>query len=780
MKILLGKSDGTTLKDHSELVSKVAVMIYDTTASYIDNKVRESIRIAGLLHDIGKATNFFQTRLKKNIPESLIESDLPKKYPFAHNEVGYALLHNHLVSDRSYDKNLVLYGVYWHHGINPDNIKKDCLIYKKPFEISDGDTDTMIGFAIDILNDGYINTNPDFVETSLNMIPHSTNIFDLNDDINETKLLFISCIITADRLVSSCALDDLSDEEMLSFIRDYNSKNSSVDVETHAYREKDPERFLSQLNIVNKIIDDENNGLRTHIINAPGGFGKSMLLQLLAMKKNKQLLAICPRIDVADSLYNTVIKDLKGFVNGSDVTIELYYNNQIISKNHNNNEGFKSDIVITIIDSFLRPSIDNRFSHRLFTVLESDVVFDEFDELACSSALFSLFVKLVRTRHKMTNASTVLFSATPIPLEFLWDSPNNKTVYLPEKHKHFKAQHDESYLLRVTDEFNIQSLAENQSSLVVVNSISNAQKIMASASPEHTYHSRFTPTDRKSKQNNLYTYYGLDTPRTLNKPNFVGTPAIQASFNVSFQHVYDCVLSPGTTSQRFLRGNRTGDCEPGCTLTVFKNIKGIDKASFGENKVREILYNIELSDLWFNELKKHDGKMVTPDNIYEIYNDHMSKYESKIKNHLMSQYKESLNRLAKIYPEKFFFKSKTDVKTAGGNKLRITNDNKSVFYIAPYYNDPNKYSDPISEEVYGTFSEHFNEDSNHFRRLINTFKYLRGDNRFDFNKILEADKQKALTLDHIRHHAKQENTPYIRFDKVYHPDYGFVNQDILK
>jgi hypothetical protein len=189
---------------------------------------------------------------------------------------------------------------------------------------------------------------------------------------------------------------------------------------------------------------------------------------------------------------------------------------------------------------------------------------------------------------------------------------------------------------------------------------------------------------------------------------------------------------------------------------------------------------MELSNLWFDELKKHDGEMVTPDDIYKIYNGHMSKYESKIKNHLISQYKESLNRLSKIYPEKFFYKSKSDVKTAGGNKLRTTNDNKSVFYIAPYYNDPNKYSDAVSEEVYGSFTEHFNEDSNHFRRLINTFKFLKGDDRFNFSDILEADKRKALTLDHVRHHAKLNNTPYIRFDKVYHPDYGFVSPNILK
>jgi CRISPR-associated endonuclease Cas3-HD len=755
-------------------------MIYDTTASYIDDKVRESIRLAGLLHDIGKGTEFFQARLKKNIPESLIESDLPKKYPFAHNEVGYAFLHNHLVSDHSYDKNLVLYGVYWHHGVNPDNIKKDSLIYKKPFEISNGDTNTMIEFAVDILGNAYFNPNPDFVETSLNMIKHSTNVSDLNDDTNETKLLFISCIITADRLVSSGVLDDLSDDDILSYIKNYNSKVSSVDVETHVYREEDPERFLSQLNIVDKIIEDENNGLRTHIINAPGGFGKTMLLQLLAMKKNKQLIAACPRIDVADSLYNTVIKDLKGFVNGSDVTIELYYNNEVISKNHNNNEGFKSDIVITIIDSFLRPSIDNRFSHRLFTVLESDVVFDEYDELVGDSALFGLFVKMVRTRHNMTNASTVLLSATPMPMEFLWDSTNNKTVFLPEKHKHFKAQHSEGSLLRVIDDFNIQSLGDNKSALVVLNSISNAQKAKASASTEHTYHSRFTKADRKIKQTNLYTHYGLDTPRTLDKPNFVGTPAVQASFNVSFQHVYESVLSPQATLQRFFRCNRTGDCEPGSTLTTFRNILGLDKATMGENAVRDILYTTDLSILWYDELKTYDGKTITPDGLCEMYNDFIRKNEPKIKNYLMSQYKESLNRLSKIYPEKFFFKSKSDVKTAGGNKLRTTNDNKSVFYIAPYYNDPDKYSDAVSEEVYGSFTEHFSEDDNHFMRLVKTFKFLRdqNDERFDFNDILKLFR-KGLTLDHVRHHAKRENTPYIRFDKVYHPDYGFVDPRIL-
>jgi hypothetical protein len=59
-------------------------------------------------------------------------------------------------------------------------------------------------------------------------------------------------------------------------------------------------------------------------------------------------------------------------------------------------------------------------------------------------------------------------------------------------------------------------------------------------------------------------------------------------------------------------------------------------------------------------------------------------------------------------------------------------------------------------------------------------KNLRDENdeRFDYNDIL--NNRNYITLDGIRVFAKKSNTPYIRFDKVYHPEYGEVSEETLK
>ena len=47
-----------------------------------------------------------------------------------------------------------------------------------------------------------------------------------------------------------------------------------------------------------------------------------------------------------------------------------------------------------------------------------------------------------------------------------------------------------------------------------------------------------------------------------------------------------------------------------------------------------------------------------------------------------------------------------------------------------------------------------------------------GDIRFEVNDIL--DNEKSITLDELRRQGVKSNTPYVRFDKVYHRKLGLV------
>ena len=61
-------------------------------------------------------------------------------------------------------------------------------------------------------------------------------------------------------------------------------------------------------------------------------------------------------------------------------------------------------------------------------------------------------------------------------------------------------------------------------------------------------------------------------------------------------------------------------------------------------------------------------------------------------------------------------------------------------------------------------------------------KILRNQNdeRFDYNELIELASKKKLTIDKIRSVAKKSNTPYIRYDAVYHPIYGVITKNNLQ
>lgn len=775
MKELLGKSDGTTLKNHSELVSKVAVMMYDTTASYIDPTIRESIRIAGLLHDIGKCTGFFQSKLHASVSESIIENDQPKKYPFRHNEIGYAFLYNHLTLNKSiYDKKLILDAVYWHHGVTPDNFKKSSPIYNKPIEISPEDSSIMFSFVTDIIDASFIVGEPPMVVTQFNR-PDYFIAHEQNDDTNQTKLLVRNCIISADRVVSQGLCDHLSDDQILSFVNSFNNRKCLIDINTHTYATQSSNRFINQTSIATSIVNDNLNGINAHIIKAPAGFGKTLTGLLWNFQRDKRLIWVCPRNDVAQSVYHAIVNELKGFNNGSTVSVELYLTGEVIAKNQDANADFDSDIIITNIDNFLNPSVDNRFSHRLFTVIESDVIFDEYHELVDSTPLFSLFINMMLLRTSKTKSSTVLLSATPSLIESLWSTLDNVTKVLPNVNEHFKPQHDKKYKLHVVD--GMKPFKPNTSSVTILNSVSNAQQFKTETNSPYLYHSHFIGTDRKRILSNIFKMYDKDSPRIINKPNVVSTHVLQASLDISFNHLHESVLSPESTMQRIGRCDRFGDYEQQPNIVVFRDVPNGIKS---ENNIRGKIYSVNLTNMWFNHIKQYNGQELTLEEFYSIYNQFNIENQNVIKNQIFGRFIESSNRLSELYPVKLFTKGKSNIKTAGGNKLRSLNGDE-VFVIAKYYNDPNKFSDPISVDTYNSFTETFSESNNQYKMIINQVKKLRdqNDQRFDYNEILEADKRKALTLDHIRYHAKRENTPYVRFDKVYHPDYGFVNPDFL-
>ena len=142
----------------------------------------------------------------------------------------------------------------------------------------------------------------------------------------------------------------------------------------------------------------------------------------------------------------------------------------------------------------------------------------------------------------------------------------------------------------------------------------------------------------------------------------------------------------------------------------------------------------------------------------------------------------SNKNLDKIYPLKFNqTKRKSGILSSTGNKLRSSGN--EIFYIVKNTDDDN-WSDVFSEEVRGDFDEHFNEDNTTLQKILKIMKTLRnnGDNRFDYNDLIIINKygKGGITIDEVRRRAVKSNTPYIRFDEVYHKELGVISINLYE
>jgi CRISPR-associated endonuclease/helicase Cas3 len=757
MSTILAKSSGQSLEDHSILVSKFAEEIARQTILEINDETLFVIKISSLLHDIGKCTDFFQKKLNKGLSEDQIEEKLPTDKKFRHNEIGWAFLSRYLNGINKETLEKILNVIYWHHGISNEFGKyKDTDIDKN---ITEEEFKIMIGFANDIIKKNVSNDRIYFEEKDY--IPKNTPMFYMvGDDCyqkNAENLLIRSCVISADRLASK--YETATDEEIKDLISNYNTVEYGIDIKDHKFFGN--ERFTNQLSIV-------ESTQKTTQINAPAGFGKTLLGMLFAITRNKRVIWVCPTNVIAQSVYKTINEESKLF-GDNNISVELFYSSEVKKSTHNS-KGFDSNIIVTNIDNYLTPSINNNVASRLYTIINSDVIFDEFHELiGKETALFSSFINIMTTRNRFTRANTLLLSATPTNMCALWDSIGARTLILPEKHRHFNAPHSVEFLFNTIEEEAI--VEPNSSSLVVMNAIKTSQLNKNRFSCASLFHSDFVKSDREKNFAKLYEDYGKTSNRNLTKPNVMGTPIIQSSLDISFNKLYESVLSPETTLQRIGRCNRWGDyLSPEVYVMLFDNRS--------ETKMREILYTNNLSNSWFAHLKQYSGENISIDRFYVIYNEFQAMYEKILVRELRETLAKSLDCLTKIYPVMYFSKSKTKTITAGGNKLR--SNGNSVFVIAQYHDDPNNFTDTFSVTIRKTFSEEFDENSNTFKKVKQTWELLRNNNdsRFDYNEMINS--KKYLSEEGVYVNARKIETPYIRFDKVYHPSFGLIKKSDLE
>lgn len=745
IKTALAKSIGVNLITHNRNVSISSVYIAEKMLSVSNPELLEIIRLGGLLHDIGKMTYKFQELLTRKIKKT--------GHKYRHNEIGGAFI-NCFFNSKNIKIDYIANSVYWHHGISRkmnDDYCDDIID-----EINDDEIKVMNDIVIELLDESYILPQP-------RSMVNTPNFYEGDDEYNENMSIIRTCIISADRIVSMLEENNINlliDDLNISMILD-NTLNNKITKRITPIINKSPyqpeDRFILQQEISNKCG-------QTTIIKAPAGFGKTMIGVIWASLNNRKNLWVCPRNVVAESVYYSILTELDA-LELNNVTVELYLTGGVKMKNHDGNGEFNSDIIVTNIDNFLAPSINDVISDRLFLTHSANIIFDEYQELVTDAPYFACFINLMRARHHHTNSKTLLLSATPIDISHFWDTIDRKTIILPDKINHYPAAHNKKYLISVTDHF---TYTKSKSNLVILNSISEAQTLKYKEPTALLFHSKFSEETKQQKFETVITDYGKKSPRTTDKQPVIATLIARASFDVSFHNIFESCLSPEATIQSIGRCDRFGDYPDESTLTIFK----LDSNS--ERAVIDIHYDQDLMENWYNELKIYDGKRLTLNELYVIYNGHTLKHTKERKKYFNRKYRNSLTKLRTIYPIRYNEKKDTDIKIAGSNKLRSVGN--ELFFMVNNHSSKTEYVGPFLTQIYKTVQDDFKEDGRTLGRILGSMKAImkQNSNDFEYSDILK--NKKKITIDDLRKNGKKSNTPYIRYDEVYHPDYGLITE----
>lgn len=766
---IFANSNGQLLINHLLACGELALAVCDFLE--VDSKIKELTWMAAVLHDIGKVSSLFQRMIELGKDHLLNEEKGVR-----HNELSY-LYFNTQSKLRTIDRNTVARAVYWHHStyLYEDNLLKRSIkdifnelkngvqsekstcgestseffrncnnVIKDVVGKSSQKMDIKLSFDEDAFNDSKYESEKKVLFPFLD--------YDEDNNLENSQVLLIRQILHyVDRTISKLSVESLSELVMNNSYQDL-IPNEVIDNKDFDQSNLDATRLNEQIDIINNVVNQNQPGA---FINAPAGFGKTLLGILFAIKLGQKTYWVCPRNAVAESVFES-IKSSLNIIGRADISVELYLTGERKDATHNNVSVCGSNIVVTNFDNFLNPTVSHRAMTRLPESLFSTVIFDEYHESRESDeSIFAAFHCVSSTRLAFCKKyKTMFLSATHAGIPTLF--PISSYNIYPEANKHYGAVHSKIYK-KANDISNLKKLT-------IRNSISNVQEEFKNKEDAFIIHSGYTATDLKSKKTSILNNYGKSGNC---KVEVVSGPILKAAMDISFYSLDKSTSSPEDDLQSIGRINRWG-------RESIAEINLLDMTSDKKESPYIVkFYNKNLARKWFaywSEIKVE----FTLDELYHYYNDFHIKYEEDITKFLQDKLKKSYSKLKDFFPiyKKPISNEKMGVISVG-KSLRNSTGNH---FILIKDNNGNWLKEAISVEkyIYDEIRELDGQDESHsWTRIVKNLPDNVQSN-FDYSQVLkDLKKNKVVKADY---HSKNSLTPYPTFNKIYHYTLGIIKK----
>lgn len=617
-----------TVYEHCENVSRYA----ELEARRVG--LGSTLRIAGLLHDVGKLTDEFNDYIHKAVenPDSVRRGSINHSSAGAKFVMDYGFKHN-----IKYSPEMIAYSIFSHHGLN------DCVDengedkFTSRLNVDENSYKNVLNNIDPLISTVDLKSLLDESEKEFNEFVQKINTVSvkMKPNDNDNNYFLLGCL---ERLILSYLVDaDRRDtaEFMQGKVNDRNSQTEItelwIDYQKKLNQKLDSFKSVTKIDELRKQMSDycfdfTKNGNGIYRLSIPTGGGKtlsSMRYALeLAKKENKEhIIYVAPFLSILEQNANeirTILDD--------DENILEHHSNVCIDENDveqlNRHELLADDwsapIIMTTTVQFLNTLFDGSMQsvRRLHQLTNAVIIIDEAQSIPIKCLnLFTTFMNFLsycgNSTVIMCTATQPLFEKIKRPLLY-----NDKCKDMIPNIEFFSNEFKRVHIERPDKrEYDYESLAQfildkmDQNILVVLNTkgavrgVYNAIKELVSDDVDV-----IQLTTYMCAQHRLYTIKKMKQSLSKRKTICISTQLIEAGVDISFQAVIRSLAGLDSITQTAGRCNRNGETSEGIVYMV--------EVKENLNQLRDIRESVKATK---RVLDDYDGDLLMPEAIRRYY-----------------------------------------------------------------------------------------------------------------------------------------------------------------